>query len=152
MYIKVLLADDSDCMRPAIARVLKEEPLIELVGEATSFAETLQLAAALKPDVLLLDLHMSDERQYPPASVKSQILLYIKCVIVISLCNDDDATALAESFGAHMLLDKMKLYSQLIPAIKQFCPNVIIPKTANSFRKDLKRPASPSIEERLDAA
>jgi hypothetical protein len=51
-----------------------------------------------------------------------------------------------------VLLDKMNLYSELIPAIKQFCPGVIIPKTAHSFRKDSKRPASPSIEEGLDAA
>jgi hypothetical protein len=51
-----------------------------------------------------------------------------------------------------VLLDKMNLYSELIPAIKQFCPSVIIPKTAHFFRKDSKRLASPSIEERLDAA
>jgi DNA-binding NarL/FixJ family response regulator len=31
---KILLADDSDVMRAAIARLLKEEPGIELVGEA----------------------------------------------------------------------------------------------------------------------
>jgi hypothetical protein len=29
-----------------------------MVGEATRFAETLQMAAALKPDVLPLELHM----------------------------------------------------------------------------------------------
>jgi hypothetical protein len=46
----------------------------------------------------------------------------------------------------------MNLYSDLLPAIKQFCPSVSIPKTADSCRKDSRRPASPSIEERLDAA
>src|SRR6202023_3415392 len=118
------------------------------VAEASSFAETLQLAAGLKPDVLLLDLHMRDEREYPPELVKSQILLHTKCIVAISLYNDDDARALAESFGAHVLLDKMKLYSELIPAIKQFCPSVSIPKIAESFRKDSNRPASPSIRAR----
>jgi chemotaxis response regulator CheB len=48
--IKVLLADGNDVMRPVIAKVLKEEPAVELVGEAANFAETLQMAAALKPD------------------------------------------------------------------------------------------------------
>src|SRR6202049_2130394 len=146
MPIRLVLADDSDVMRPAIVRLLKDEPRIELVGEATSFAETLQLAAGLKPDVLLLDLHMRDEREYPPALVKSQILLHTKCIVAISLWNDDDAKALATSFGAHVLLDKMNLYSDLLPAIKQFCPSVSIPKTADSFRKDSRRPVSPSIE------
>jgi CheY-like chemotaxis protein len=89
MPIRLVLADDSDVMRPAIVRLLKDEPRIELVGEATSFAETLQLAAGLKPDVLLLDLHMRDEREYPPELVKSQILLHTKCIVAISLYNDD---------------------------------------------------------------
>jgi DNA-binding NarL/FixJ family response regulator len=51
-------------MRYAIARVLKEEPVIQVVREATSFADTLKLNAELKPDVWLLDPHMPDEREY----------------------------------------------------------------------------------------
>jgi hypothetical protein len=75
----------------------------------------------------------------------------IRQLLKNELSIDADTNALAEIFGAHVLLDKMNLYSDLIPAIKQFCPRVAIPKTASS-RKDSKRPASPSIEERLDAA
>ena len=59
----------------------------------------------------------------------------------MSLWNDDEAKALAGSFGAHVLLDKMNLYAELIPAIKQFCPSVSIPKVANTFREDSKRNA-----------
>jgi DNA-binding NarL/FixJ family response regulator len=146
MSIKVLLADDSDVMRPAIVRLLKEEPLIKLVGEATSFAETLRLTAALKPDVLLMDLHMRDEGEYPPELVKSQVLLNTKCILAISVWNDADAKALAESFGAKVLLDKNNLFSELIPAITQFCPNVTIPKIANSVRKMLKQASVPAIQ------
>jgi two-component system, NarL family, response regulator DevR len=146
MSIKVLLVDGSDVMRSAIRQLLKNELGIEVIGIATSFAEALVLTAALKPDVLLMDPHMPDEREYAPGLVKSQILLHTKCVVAISLWNDDDAKALAESFGAHVLLDKMSLYSELIPAIKQFCPSVSIPTTANSFRKDSKWSASPSME------
>jgi DNA-binding NarL/FixJ family response regulator len=146
MSVKVLLADDSDVMRPAIVRVLKEEPLIELVGEATNFAEALQLTAALKPDVLLLDLHMYDEREYPPELVRSQVVLNTKCILAISVGNDADAKALAESFGARVLLDKTKLYSELIPTILQFCPNVTIPKIANSVRKMLKQASVPAVQ------
>jgi DNA-binding NarL/FixJ family response regulator len=151
MSIKVLLVDGSDVMRLAIRQLLKKELGIEVIGTANSFAETLVLTAALKPDVLLMDPHMPDEREYTPKFVKSQILLHTKCIVTISLWNDDDTKTLSENFGAHVLLDKMNLYSELIPAIKRFCPSVSIPKT-DSFRKDSKRPASPSIEERSDAA
>jgi two-component system, NarL family, response regulator DevR len=151
MSIKVLLVDGSNVMRSAIRQLLKQELGIEVIGTASSFAETLVLTAALKPDVLLMDPHMPDEREYTPKSVKSKILLHTKCIVAISLWKDADTKALAESFGAHVLLDKMNLYSELIPAIKQYCPSVNIPKTADSFRKNSYWPASLSVGERLDA-
>jgi DNA-binding NarL/FixJ family response regulator len=49
MSLKVLLADGNVVVRPVIAKVLREEPAVERVGEATSFAETRQRTAALKP-------------------------------------------------------------------------------------------------------
>jgi chemotaxis response regulator CheB len=152
MSIKVLLVDGSDVMRSAIRQLLKKELGIEVIGTATSFAETITLTAALKPDVLLMDPHMPDEREYKPALVKSQILLHTKCIVAISLWKDADTKALAETFGAHVLLDKMNLYSELIPAIKQFCPSVSIPETAHCFRNDSRSPASVLMEETLDAA
>ena len=122
MPIKVLLADDNDVMRRAIVKILNEEPSTELVGEAKGFAETIQLASALKPDVLLMDLHMSDEREYSPESVKVQLSMHAGCVVAISVWNDEEAKALAKRFGARVLLDKVNLYSELISAIKQNCP------------------------------
>ncbi len=151
MSIKVLLVDGSDVMRSAIRQLLKNELGIEVIGIAASFADALVLTAALKPDVLLMDPHMPDEREYTPALVKSQTVLHTKCIVAISLWKDADTKALAKTFGAHVLLDKMNLYSELIPAIKQFCPSVSIPETANSFRKDSKWPASLSIGESLNA-
>jgi chemotaxis response regulator CheB len=57
MSIKVLMADDNYAMRSAIQRTLEEEPRIEIVAEASTFAETIQKIADFKPAVLLLDLH-----------------------------------------------------------------------------------------------
>jgi AmiR/NasT family two-component response regulator len=41
---------------------------IELVAEAACFADAIRMAAELKPDVVLIDLHMRDEREFDPAS------------------------------------------------------------------------------------
>jgi DNA-binding NarL/FixJ family response regulator len=119
--IRVLLADDSEIMRSAIVRLLKEEPSIELVGEATSFAQVIERTAALKPNVLLLDLYMRDNHECPPSIVGSCISQHDVCVLAISLSNDEKAKALAESFGAKALLDKGDLFSTLLPAIKRLC-------------------------------
>jgi DNA-binding NarL/FixJ family response regulator len=146
MPIRLVLADPSDVMRPAIVRLLQEDLRIELVGEATSFAEALELTAALKPDVVLIDLHMRDEGEYLPALIKSQILLHAKCILAISLWNDFDTKALAESFGAKVLLEKTKLFSELIPAITHFCPNVNIPTIAKLRVRKSKQPSIVSAD------
>ncbi len=146
MPIKLLLLDGSDVMRAAISQLLIKDLGIEVIGTATSFAEGLALTAALKPDVLLMDLHMQDERKYPPELVNSQIHLHTKCIVAMSLLNDGEANALAESFGAHVLLDKMKLYSDLIPAIKQFCPGVDTPTNPAPRAKRFYQPSTPSRE------
>jgi two-component system response regulator NreC len=115
--IKVLLADDSQAVRSAIRKTLAEEPRIEVVAEASTFTETIQKIADFKPAVLLLDLHLPDERDIAPALVKAH--LRSVCTLAICLSNDDGAKALAESYGAVSLLDKMNLYREMIPAIMQ---------------------------------
>jgi DNA-binding NarL/FixJ family response regulator len=116
--IRLLLADDNERVRKAICRILATDAEIQLVGEATSFLKTLQLAAELRPDIVVLDLHMTDEQAVPPSKVKSS--LADSRLIAISIWRDDASKALADSFGALDLLDKTDLASVLIPAIKLY--------------------------------
>jgi DNA-binding NarL/FixJ family response regulator len=54
----VLLVDDQALFREALATLLAVRTEIEVVGEAGDGAAALQQAAVLKPDVVLMDLHM----------------------------------------------------------------------------------------------
>jgi DNA-binding NarL/FixJ family response regulator len=121
MAIRVLLADDSDMMLSAMQKTLREEPSIKIVGAASSFAATMQMIGSYKPEVLLLDLHLPESRNFPPGFVKSQ-LVSVPHTLAVSFANDKDAHTLAESYGAEALLDKMNLYNELIPAIKNLFP------------------------------
>ena len=56
--MRVLIADDQTLFRSGLARLLQEEPRITLVGEAANGREAVEKAAALKPDVVLMDLKM----------------------------------------------------------------------------------------------
>jgi DNA-binding NarL/FixJ family response regulator len=100
---KVLIADDNEIMRSAIGKMLREENNINIVGEASTFAETMQMIGDFKPDVLLLDLHMPEKRDFTPELVKAQL-----GTVAVSFSNDDDSKALAESYGAATLLDKCR--------------------------------------------
>jgi DNA-binding NarL/FixJ family response regulator len=115
MRIKVLLADDNQLMRSAIRRLLEQEPRIAVVGEAETFARTIQMVADLKPDILLLDLRMPDDRHLPAELIKAQ--LHWVHTLAISFANDTEAHELSKSYGAVALLDKMKLYNEMVPAI-----------------------------------
>jgi hypothetical protein len=70
----------------------------------------------------LLCYRLSDEREYSPESVRVQLSTHAGCIVAISVWNDEKAKALAERFGARILLDKANLYAELISAIKQNSP------------------------------
>ena len=117
LAISVLLADDSEEFPEAVRRLLESEPEISLVGAAGDFSEAVLFAALLRPDVVLLDLRMKDSQGLDAVGASPQIVSTGSTIIAISFSVDDDAKALAKQIGAVMLLDKMSLYTELIPTI-----------------------------------
>ena len=58
--IKLLLADDQALFREGLHTLLSLQPDFEVVGEAENGAEAVRLAAALQPDVVLMDVQMPE--------------------------------------------------------------------------------------------
>jgi len=114
--IKLLLADDSQIIRRGICQLLAADAAIQVVGEAASFGQTIQMAQELNPRVVLMDLHMPDEREFTPQRVRTNLNRESR-LLAMSLRNDQDAQYLADSFGAAILLDKAELAKVLIPSI-----------------------------------
>jgi DNA-binding NarL/FixJ family response regulator len=88
--------DDSEVFRRSIVDFLKDESNIEIVGEASSFAEVLELTAAQKPDVLLMDVYMTDGK----VCVRSQPLPSARSILAMSLWNDNETKELGTNLSA----------------------------------------------------
>ena len=56
--VRVLVVDDQALFREALVTLLGARPEVEVVGEAGDGQQALERAAALQPDVVLMDLHM----------------------------------------------------------------------------------------------
>jgi DNA-binding NarL/FixJ family response regulator len=119
MPVRVLIADDAEVIRAAIRGLLACEPTVEVCGEAVNFSQTLYFAATLQPDVILLDLHMPDGDIFESPFVKLRLLSIGSRILAMSLWQDEATKIIAQGYGAVELLDKGKLFNELIPAIRR---------------------------------
>jgi DNA-binding NarL/FixJ family response regulator len=113
--IAVLLADDHDLIRRSIKSLLETNPEIRVVAEASNFTEAVQRTAEVKPDVIVLDLHMGIN-EFDASEIRAAFAG--RRLIAITAWNDEESGVLAETYGAATLLDKLSLAHALIPAIK----------------------------------
>ncbi|HNT73619.1 MAG TPA: chemotaxis-specific protein-glutamate methyltransferase CheB [Anaerolineae bacterium] len=56
--IRILIVDDSPVIREILTAMFRAEPDFEVIGEAQDGHEAVQFTAALRPDVITMDLHM----------------------------------------------------------------------------------------------
>ena len=95
--IRVLLVDDHALFRSGVKSLLQRQSDFEVVGEASDSLEGVKRAATLKPDVVLLDLHM------PGISGKDAVKLFLEAVpqsYVLMLTVSENADDLLESLRA----------------------------------------------------
>ena len=61
MTIRVLIADDHKLFRQGLIGLMRtRDDLVEVIGEAATGIEAIQLAEQLRPDVILMDIYMPE--------------------------------------------------------------------------------------------
>lgn len=89
--IRVVLVDDSVLVRQGIKSVLhsqKPQPAIEVVAEAASVAEAIDVTMAVQPDVVVLDVRLPDGSGFNACREILKKIPSIKVLILTSFTND----------------------------------------------------------------
>jgi DNA-binding NarL/FixJ family response regulator len=132
--VRVLIADDHTLVREGLRALLRAETDIEVVAEAETGRQAVELARTLKPDVVLMDIAMP---LLGGLEATRQIVKQVPGarVLILSSYNDDEYVhQLTEAGGAGYLL-KQATYSDVVRAVREA-------KKGNAF-------FSPAISRRL---
>jgi DNA-binding NarL/FixJ family response regulator len=115
--LKILITDDHPLFRKGLRTLLEADPDFEVVGEATTAAESVAFCGDLQPDMVLMDLQMPGgsgidaireiNRQFPG--------IYI---LVLTLFEDDSFVFAALRAGARGYLLKDSDEVEIIRAIQ----------------------------------
>ncbi|GLZ01810.1 response regulator transcription factor [Actinoplanes sp. NBRC 103695] len=117
--IRLVLADDQALIRAGFRMFVDPEPDIEVVGEAATGREAIELARSERADVVLMDLRMPEmdgleaSRQIAQDSEMAGVR-----VLVLTTFEDDDNLLLALRAGADGFLGKHVEPSDLVHAIR----------------------------------
>jgi len=93
MSVRLLIADDHELVRSGIRSLLNDQD-IEVVGEAANGNEAVRMAHELKPDIVLLDIRMSDG---DGLSALEQMHAQLPSVRVVILSTYDNPTYMARA-------------------------------------------------------
>ncbi|MEN9934851.1 MAG: hypothetical protein RLZZ387_1430 [Chloroflexota bacterium] len=116
--IRILLADDHRMFRQGLRELLERKPQFEVVGEAATGREVLERAAALRPDIVLLDIQMPEmdgvavARQLGQAHPESK-------VIMLTMYRQDQHLFEAIKAGARAYLLKDADAEELVDVIER---------------------------------
>jgi DNA-binding NarL/FixJ family response regulator len=116
--ITLLLADDHNLIRSGICALLKMEPDFQIVGEATTGREAVNLTAKLSPHVLIMDLAMPLLN-----GVEATRQVVRDCpatkVIVLSAYDDDAHVETVLAAGAAAYLLKLTAAAEICRAVRE---------------------------------
>jgi len=115
--IRVLLADDHAFYREGVRTMLSTMAEIDVVGEADTGDAAIGKAAALQPDVVLMDIKMPGVNGIEATRRIVQASPHVG-VLMVTMFDDDDSVFAAMRAGARGYLLKDAQPSELLAAIR----------------------------------
>jgi DNA-binding NarL/FixJ family response regulator len=115
--IRILIADDHPMFRKGLKALLASEQDFEVVGEATTGDEAIEMADTTLPDVILLDLQMPGKSGFDAARAIRASSPHIH-ILVVTLFQDDESIFAALRAGARGYVLKDTNEEEMLLAIR----------------------------------
>ena len=148
--IRVLLVDDHPVFRHGLRALLASLGIVDVVGEGASGEDAVELAQQLRPDVVVMDLHMPGLGGVNATRRITAAMPGIG-VLVLTMFDDDDSVFAAMRAGARGYLVKGADTPDVIRAITAVAEGEAIfgPSVATRVLAFLNRPLSAYDEQRF---
>jgi DNA-binding NarL/FixJ family response regulator len=117
MVVRILIVDDHDIVRQGVRSILRGRSGWEVCGEAENGIEALEKIAALKPDVVVLDLSMPGKDGLAVAAELANRKAPCK-TLVLTMHNSTGVASAIEKTGAHGYVVKSHAAQHLVRAIE----------------------------------
>jgi DNA-binding NarL/FixJ family response regulator len=115
--IRIVIAEDQGLVRRGATILLSMEPDMEVVGQARNGVEAVELARLLRPDVVLMDLHMPLKGGVAATREITRELPDTQ-VLVLTTLDDDETVFEAVRAGAQAYLLKDASEEELLETIR----------------------------------
>jgi DNA-binding NarL/FixJ family response regulator len=115
--IRALIADDHQLFRDGLRALLEPAPDIEVVGEAATGREAIQLATESQPDVIVMDLQMPDLDGIEATRRIIHSSPHIN-VLMVTMFEDDQSVFAAMRAGARGYVLKGAKHDEMLRAIR----------------------------------
>ena len=122
MPVRLALVDDHAIIREGLRALLKQSPLIQVVGEAATGRECLTSIESWQPDVVIMDITMPDINGIEATRLIKEQWPQIK-VIILSMHSTSEYIYRAFEAGACGYVLKDSIGDELISAIRSACTN-----------------------------
>lgn len=116
--VKLLIVDDHHIVRAAVSKMLADEDWIDIVGEAASGEEAVQMVRDTEPDVVLMDIKMQGIGGLE--ATRKIVRMHPECrVIALSALIEETYAVRSLEVGAAGYLSKGTDPAEMVQAIRQ---------------------------------
>jgi two-component system, NarL family, response regulator NreC len=145
--IRVLLADDHKMVRQGFRLILLSQDDMEVVGEAGNGREAIELAKALSPDVIIMDVTMPELNGIEATRRIRDVSPYIR-VLALSVHRESVYVREIIRAGAEGYLLKESADEELLAAVRALArgQSYLSPEVSGAILKDYRKHAANPLD------